>query len=98
MGAITKALEGVYGAFVNTDGFTIGEVKEVYAGMRIFELAKQVGTVRHFVWSALDYSYKVWWYSCMHMANIDLSVHRKEDSAPSIAVSTTMVRPASATG
>ncbi|KAI0324860.1 NAD-P-binding protein [Cubamyces sp. BRFM 1775] len=56
--AILKALEGAYGTFVNTDGFTIGEVKEVYAGMRIFELAKQVGTVKHFVWSALDYSFK----------------------------------------
>ena len=43
----------------NTDGFTVGEMKEIYAGMRIFELAKQIKTVRHYVWSNLDYSFKV---------------------------------------
>lgn len=56
--SVYAALEGVWGAWVNTDGFTVGEVKELYAGMRIFELAKQVGTVRHYVWSNLDYSFK----------------------------------------
>lgn len=54
-----EALKGVYGAWVNTDGFTVGEAKELQAGMRIFELAKQLGTVRHYVWSNLDYSLKV---------------------------------------
>ncbi|KAJ6509697.1 NAD(P)-binding protein [Mycena vulgaris] len=39
--AVTKALDGVYGAWVNTDGFTVGEMEEIYAGMRIFELAKR---------------------------------------------------------
>ena len=53
------ALEGAYGAFVNTDSFTIGEAKEIYTGMRIFELAKQIGTLKHYVWSGLDYSFKV---------------------------------------
>lgn len=34
-------------------------MREVYAGLRIFELAKQVGTVQHYIWSNLDYSTKV---------------------------------------
>ena len=44
---------------MNTDSFTIGEQKEVFRGIRIFELAKQVKTVRHYVWSSLDYASKV---------------------------------------
>lgn len=56
---VLEALRGVYGAWVNTDGFTVGEMREIYAGIRIFELAKQVGTIRHYVWSNLDYSSKV---------------------------------------
>ena len=54
-----SALQGVWGVWNNTDGFTVGEQKEVYFGMRIFELAKQIKTVRHYVWSNLDYSFKV---------------------------------------
>ena len=53
------ALEGCYGAWVNTDGFTVGEQKEIYAGVRIFELAKQTKSMRHYVWSNLDYALKV---------------------------------------
>ena len=52
---VLKALENCYGAFVNTDSFTIGEQAELFAGMRIFELAKQVGTLKHYVYSSLDY-------------------------------------------
>lgn len=55
---VAAALKGVYGAWVNIDGFTIGEPWEMYAGMRIFELAKQAG-VKHYVWSNLDYAFKV---------------------------------------
>ncbi|KAI5117439.1 hypothetical protein M0805_007009 [Coniferiporia weirii] len=61
--AVYEALKGVYGTWVNTDGFTVGEAREIYAGMRIFELAKQVGTVRHYVWSNLDYSTKLSGYN-----------------------------------
>jgi hypothetical protein len=43
---------------VNTDGFTVGEKEETYLGLRIFELAKQSGTVKHYVWSSLDYMHK----------------------------------------
>jgi hypothetical protein len=59
MASIARAFHGVYGAWVNTDGFTIGEQKETYAGMRIFEIAKQTESMRHFVWSNLDYGFKV---------------------------------------
>ncbi|THG97469.1 hypothetical protein EW026_g4534 [Hermanssonia centrifuga] len=56
--SVVSALDGVYGAWVNTDGFTVGEQKEVYAGMRIFEVAKQTKSMRHYVWSNLDYALK----------------------------------------
>ena len=51
---VRKALEGVYGAFVNTDGFTVGEEREIYLGIRIFEIAKQIKSIRHYVWSSID--------------------------------------------
>ena len=57
--AVLAALKGVYGVWANTDGFTVGEAREIYAGMRIFELAKQIKTVRHYIWSSLDYVTKV---------------------------------------
>ncbi|KAJ7082824.1 NAD(P)-binding protein [Mycena crocata] len=56
---VARALDGAYGAFVNTDGFTCGEMREIlmgneqYAGMRIFELAKQTRSLKHYVWSNL---------------------------------------------
>ena len=53
-------MKGVYGVWANTDGFTVGEARELYAGVRIFELAKQAGTVRHYIWSNLDYIASVW--------------------------------------
>jgi uncharacterized protein YbjT (DUF2867 family) len=40
-------------AFVNTDGFSIGEAAEVYWGIRFYELARRAG-VKHFVYSSLD--------------------------------------------
>ncbi|KAI0700237.1 NAD-P-binding protein [Cerioporus squamosus] len=68
--SVLAALEGAYGAFVNTDSFTLGEEKEIFIGMRIFELAKQIGTLQHYVWSGLDYSYKKGGYNpayrCVH--------------------------------
>ncbi|KAI0324053.1 hypothetical protein GY45DRAFT_1349597 [Cubamyces sp. BRFM 1775] len=55
-----------YGAFVNTDSLTIGEEKQVYTGMRIFELVKRLGTLKHYVWSGLDYSVRKGRYSPIH--------------------------------
>ena len=57
--SVAAALQGAWGVWVNTDGFTVGETKEIFAGIRIFELAKEAKTVRHYVWSNLDYSFKV---------------------------------------
>ncbi|KAH9928431.1 NAD(P)-binding protein [Amylocystis lapponica] len=57
-GSVHAALQGVYGVWVNTDGFTVGEQKELWTGIRIFEIAKQVGTIRHYVWSSLDNAFK----------------------------------------
>lgn len=56
--SVEAALKGVYGAWVNVDSFTVGEMKEIWSGMRIFELAKKVG-VKHYVWSSLEYITKV---------------------------------------
>ncbi|KAI0317730.1 NAD-P-binding protein [Amylostereum chailletii] len=56
--AVEKALHGVYGAFVNTDGFNVSEATEIWTGIRIFETAKQVGTLKHYVWSGLDHIFK----------------------------------------
>ncbi|THG96685.1 hypothetical protein EW026_g5192 [Hermanssonia centrifuga] len=56
--AVAAALEGAYGVWVNTDGFTLGEQKEIFVGMRIFEIAKQAPSLRHYVWSNLDYVFK----------------------------------------
>jgi len=53
--SVWKALENCYGAFVNTDSFTIGEQAELFAGVRVFELAAQIGTLKHYVYSSLDY-------------------------------------------
>jgi uncharacterized protein YbjT (DUF2867 family) len=52
---LVNAFKGVDLAFVNIDGFAIGEKMEVFWGMRIFEIAMQAGTVRHYVWGNLDY-------------------------------------------
>lgn len=40
-------------AFINTDGFSIGEVAEVYWGIRFFELSR-LARVKHFIYSSLD--------------------------------------------
>jgi len=39
--------------FLNTDGFTLGEVAESYWGIRLFELAQHAG-VKHLIFSGLD--------------------------------------------
>jgi hypothetical protein len=44
-------------AFVNTNGFAIGEKAEIYWGMRIYEIAVESG-VEFFVWGNLDYALK----------------------------------------
>ena len=46
---VESALEGVWGAYINTDGFTVGEKAETYYGLRIFELAVRVPTLKHYI-------------------------------------------------
>ncbi|KAI0252116.1 NAD-P-binding protein [Lactifluus subvellereus] len=58
LASVAAALDGVYGAWINIDGFTVGEQREIYAGIRIFELAKQTKSLRHYIWSSLDYNLK----------------------------------------
>ncbi|KAI0351038.1 nmrA-family protein [Trametes cingulata] len=52
--SVLEAFKGAYGAYVNTDSFTLGEEKEIFTGMRLYEIAKQVKTLKHYVWSSLD--------------------------------------------
>ncbi len=59
LASVAAALDGAYGAWINIDGFTVGEQREIYAGLRIFELAKQTTSLRHYIWSSLDYNLKV---------------------------------------
>ncbi|TFY83220.1 hypothetical protein EWM64_g786 [Hericium alpestre] len=65
LATVSSALKGVWGAWVNVDTFSVGEVKEVFAGLRIFELAHQAG-VRHYVWSSLDYISKISGYNDLY--------------------------------
>ncbi|RDW56779.1 NmrA family protein [Coleophoma cylindrospora] len=53
--SVEKALEDCYGVYVNTDGFTVNEPDELWAGVRIFEVANTIPTLRHFVYSSVDY-------------------------------------------
>ncbi|KAJ7139201.1 NAD(P)-binding protein [Mycena epipterygia] len=57
--SVSRALEGAYGVCVNTDEGTVGEMKEIYSGMRIFEIAKQTRSLRHCVYSSLPYVFKL---------------------------------------
>jgi len=67
---IREAVKGCWGIFCQTDGFTVGEEREAYSGIRIWEIAKMSGCIRTFVYSNLDYSLKAgnwdWEYRCDH--------------------------------
>jgi len=54
---LQRVFKGVYGAYVNLDGFTIGEKEEVFWGIRCFEIAQE-HKVKHYVWGNLDYGLK----------------------------------------
>jgi hypothetical protein len=63
------AFKGVYGAWVNTDGFTLGEKSELFYGIRAYEIARAEG-VQHYVWANIEYGLKnTGWdedYHCGH--------------------------------
>jgi hypothetical protein len=65
-----KAFRGVYGAWVNTDGFTLGEKNELFYGFRAYEIARSEG-VQHYVWANIEYALEVAGfdekYHCGHM-------------------------------
>ncbi|KAM0274878.1 hypothetical protein ACHAQH_007803, partial [Verticillium albo-atrum] len=49
-----RAFKAVYGAWVNTDGFTLGEKNEIFYGFRAYEIARAEG-VQHYVWGNIEY-------------------------------------------
>jgi NmrA-like family len=55
--SLQSAFKDVDIAFVNLNGFAIGEKAEIYWGIRIFEIASE-HHVKHFIWSAIPSAYK----------------------------------------
>ncbi|KAG6850017.1 hypothetical protein H0H93_002466 [Arthromyces matolae] len=66
--AVGAALQGCYGAWVNTDTYTVGEEKEIWAGIKIYEAARRASTMRHLIWSNLDYGSKLGNYNPIYKA------------------------------
>ncbi|KFZ20417.1 hypothetical protein V501_00157 [Pseudogymnoascus sp. VKM F-4519 (FW-2642)] len=56
--SLRKAFIGIDCAFVNTNGFAIGEKAEIYWGIRLYELAREFG-VKHFIYAGLEYASKL---------------------------------------
>ncbi|KAL4910848.1 hypothetical protein BDW74DRAFT_164611 [Aspergillus multicolor] len=56
---IRNAYEGCDGAFINIDGFTVGEKGETFWAIRAYELARENGGIKFFVYGNLDYGYKL---------------------------------------
>jgi NmrA-like family len=56
--SVRNALQDCYGLFLNTDSFTVKEGDEIWAAIRIFEISNRIPTLRHFVWSGIDYALK----------------------------------------
>ena len=58
---VAVAMKGCYAVFVNTDTYTVGARRELFSAIKIYEAAKRTPTMRHFIWSGLDYGSKVSW-------------------------------------
>ncbi|GJC77434.1 nmrA-like family domain-containing protein 1 [Colletotrichum liriopes] len=56
--SLRELFRGVWGAFVNIDGFNCGEKTEIYWSIRAWELAIEEG-VKFYVYSSLAYAYKI---------------------------------------
>lgn len=66
-----KAFNSVYGAWVNLDGFTLGEMKELYYAFRAYEIARAEG-VKHYVWANCDYALRIaGWDESYHWGHND---------------------------
>ncbi|KAJ3862611.1 NAD(P)-binding protein [Lentinula novae-zelandiae] len=86
---VAAALEGCYGVFVNTDTFSVGQQKEIYLVIKMFEQAHRVPQMKHFIWSGLDYGSKFGKfdpkYRTVHLdgKGIVSDFLRSQDSSPS---------------
>ncbi|KAJ3869600.1 NmrA family protein [Lentinula novae-zelandiae] len=66
-----RAFQGVYGAWVNTDGFSLNEKEELFYGIRTYEIARHE-RVQHFIWASLSYTLKNGnWDTKYHAAHAD---------------------------
>jgi hypothetical protein len=66
-----RAFHGVYGAYVNTDGFTLGEKAELFYGIRAYEIARHE-KVSHYIWANTDYAVKkAGWDEKYHTGHMD---------------------------
>ncbi|KAJ2921699.1 hypothetical protein H1R20_g15394, partial [Candolleomyces eurysporus] len=54
MNAAKQFMSGCYGAFVNTDTYTVGEEREIWAATKLYEFARCTPSMRHWIWSNLD--------------------------------------------
>jgi len=57
--SMRKGYRGCDAAFVNIDGFNVGEKGELFWAIRAYELAVEDGGIRFFVYGNLDYIYKL---------------------------------------
>ncbi|KAM0255744.1 hypothetical protein ACHAQJ_005498 [Trichoderma viride] len=68
---LRDAFKGVYGAWVNMDGFTLGEKNEGFYGVRAYEIARHQG-VKHYIWANSDYALrKAGWDEKYHWGHND---------------------------
>jgi hypothetical protein len=61
-----NVFQGAYGAWVNLDGFTLGEKDELFYGVRAYEVARSE-RVQHYVWANIEYA--------LENANFDEKYH-----------------------
>lgn len=68
---LRRGFKDCWGAFINIDGFIVGEKAEVFWAMRTYELAVEFG-LKNFVYANLDYGYKKGGYKPeFHAAHYD---------------------------
>ncbi|KAI5894447.1 NAD(P)-binding protein [Schizophyllum commune H4-8] len=56
---VAAAMEDCYAVFVNTDTYTVGARRELFSAIKIYEAARRTATMRHLIWSGLDYGLKL---------------------------------------
>jgi len=59
---LNNAYKDIDATYVNTNSGILGEMAEIYWGIRIFQIASNHG-VKHFVWAGLDYIPKLKGYN-----------------------------------